>query len=620
MVLQYQLYGTKNGTELFSCKAQLFLFDSPLFLFNLAIFLRNATFILRNDTHTKRIKLYICEQNSTNPFKTTQIMKHYLLLAGLFACVLSASAQTVGTKPNVINQGINPMTQTDNRGKFINEQRVRDMQHDNLMADKHKPSRSIVVNNEQWRNTKTVVKDANGNVTATTEVEFLDNGKMKSKIGNYYKDGQINGGYILTYEYDDNGNRIKEVESTMVAPPNTYAKTRETVWVYNGSPINTLYYYLNYDDTGAISHGYKSAYEFDSFGHRTMQEESYYVNNEWVPSSRQEWKWDGNYQCMNLRLYDWDNTTKKWQSGYKEVAERCTLGKVNVVYGKYDWDAAKQDWVVNIENIEGYNDNGDLTLNSYLANYDGTYSGWRYTIDIISEQYRTIHNYEWSQATNDWIETEYYDEKYDENGNIATSNVYNSADNKLKSTFEYTWEKFNIGTDVYPDCYIVGEASEWQFENSLVGKDMGNGIVVWNDVTIKNGEMFKFASDDWMTFDWGTAYDGEYIPFDQPVKLTNKGLNIKLDMEGTEMTFKSISLNVLTGVVAFETYPTSVGSPEAKRVNIFANNGKIVVQNAKDVKVYSASGELISTAAVTPVEKGLYVVKAGGKTVKLNVN
>ena len=547
-------------------------------------------------------------------------MKHYLLLAGLFACVLSASAQKVGTKPNVINHGINPMTQTDNRDRFINDQRVRDMQHDYLMADKHKPSRSIVVTNEQWRKTKTVQKDANGNVTATTEAEYLDNGKMKSKIGNYYKDGQINGGYILTYEYDDNGNKIKEVESTLVAPPNTYAKTRETVWVYNGSPINTLYYYLNYDDTGAISHGYKSAYEFDSFGHRTMQEESYYVNNEWVPSSRQEWKWDGNYQCMNLRLYDWDNTTKKWQSGNKEVAENRTLGKVNVIYGKYDWDADKQDWVVNVENIEGYNDYGELTLSSYLENYEGTYSGWRYTIDIISEQYRTIHYYDWSQATNDWIETEYYDEKYDENGNIATSNVYNSADNKLESTFEYTWEKFNIGTDVYPDCYFVGEASEWQFENSLVGKDMGNGIVVWNDVTIKNGEMFKFASDDWMTFDWGTAYDGEYIPFDQPVKLTNKGLNIKLDMEGTEMTFKSISLNVLTGVVAFETYPTSVGSPEAKRVNIFANNGKIVVQNAKDVKVYSASGELISTAAVTPVEKGLYVVKAGGKTVKLNVN
>lgn len=619
MVLQYQLYGTKNGTELFSCKAQLFLFDSPLFLFNLAIFLRNATFILRNDTHAKRIKLYICEQNSTNPFKTTQIMKHYLLLAGLFACVLSASAQKVGTKPNVINQGINPMTQTDNRGKFINEQRVRDMQRDNLMADKHKPSRSIVVNNEQWRNTKIVEKDANGNVTGTTEVEFLDNGNIKSKVSSFYQDGQIIGGYMITYEYDDNGNKTKEVESKLVAPPNTYAKTRETVWVYNGSPINTLFYYLNYDDTGAISHGYKSAYEFDSFGHRTMQEESYYVNNEWVPSSRQEWKWDGNYRYMSLRLYDWDNTTKKWQSGNKEVAEERTPGKVNVVYGKYDWDAAKQDWVVNGEQKEGYNEYGDLILYSYLENYGGVYTGWRYNIDIISEQYQTVHFYDWSQDTNDWIETSYSNEIYDENGNIETSSVYNS-DNKLESTSEYTWEKFNIGTDVYPDCYFVGEASEWQFENSLVGKDMGNGIVVWNDVTIKNGEMFKFASDDWMTFDWGTAYDGEYIPFDQPVKLTNKGMNIKLDMEGTEMTFKSISINVLTGVVAFETYPTSVGSPEAKRVNIFANNGKIVVQNAKDVKVYSASGELISTAAVTPVEKGLYVVKAGGKTVKLNVN
>lgn len=546
-------------------------------------------------------------------------MKHYLLLAGLFACVLSASAQKVGTKPNVINQGINPMTQTDNRGKFINEQRVRDMQRDNLMADKHKPSRSIVVNNEQWRNTKIVEKDANGNVTGTTEVEFLDNGNIKSKVSSFYQDGQIIGGYMITYEYDDNGNITKEVESKLVAPPNTYAKTRETVWVYNGSPINTLYYYLDYDDTGAISHGYKSAYEFDSFGHMTMQEESYYVNNEWKPSSRQEWKWDGNYRYMSLRLYDWDNTTKKWQSGNKEVSEERTPGKVNVVYGKYDWDAAKQDWVVNGEQKEGYNEYGDLILYSYLENYGGVYTGWRYNIDIISEQHKTVHFYDWSQATNDWIETSYSNEIYDENGNIATSSMYNSG-NKLESTSEYTWEKFNIGTDVYPDCYIVGEASEWQFENSLVGKDMGNGIVVWNDVTIKNGEMFKFASDDWMTFDWGTAYDGEYIPFDQPVKLTNKGMNIKLDMEGTEMTFKSISLNVLKGVVAFETYPTSVGSPEAKRVNIFANNGKIVVQNAKDVKVYSASGELISTAAVTPVEKGLYVVKAGGKTVKLNVN
>lgn len=546
-------------------------------------------------------------------------MKHYLLLAGLFACVLSASAQKVGTKPNVINQGINPMTQTDNRGKFINEQRVRDMQRDNLMADKHKPSRSIVVNNEQWRNTKIVEKDANGNVTGTTEVEFLDNGKIKSQIVNYYTDGQIDGGYMITHEYDDNGNKIKEVVSNMVAPPNTYAKTRETVWEYNDSNLNTLYYYLSYDETGAISHGYKETSQYNSSNNVTMREVSSYGINGWIPSTREEYGWDGNVNYMHLILLDWDNTTKKWQSGNKEVSEHSTFGRVNVVYGKYDWDAIKQDWVVNVERIEGYNDNGELTLNSYLENSGGTYSGWRYNVDIISEQYRTIHYYDWSQATNDWIETMYGNEIYDENGNIATSSLYYS-DNMLRSTSEYTWEKFNIGTDVYPDCYIVGEASDWQFGNSLVGKDMGNGIVVWNDVTIKNGEMFKFASDDWMTFDWGTAYDGEYIPFDQPVKLTNKGMNIKLDMEGTEMTFKSISLNVLKGVVAFETYPTSVGSPEAKRVNIFANNGKIVVQNAKDVKVYSASGELISTAAVTPVEKGLYVVKAGGKTVKLNVN
>lgn len=121
-------------------------------------------------------------------------------------------------------------------------------------------------------------------------------------------------------------------------------------------------------------------------------------------------EWDGNYRCMSLRLYDWDNTTKKWQSGNKEVSEHSTFGRVNVVYGKYDWDAIKQDWVVNVESIEGYNDNGELTLNSYLENSGGTYSGWRYNVDIISEQYRTIHYYDWSQATNDWIETMYGNE------------------------------------------------------------------------------------------------------------------------------------------------------------------------------------------------------------------
>ena len=203
-------------------------------------------------------------------------MKHYLLLAGLFACVLSASAQKVGTKPNVINQGINPMTQTDNRGKFINEQRVRDMQHDNLMADKHKPSRSIVVTNEQWRNTKTVQKDANGNVMSITEAEFTDNGDIKSHNAHYYQNGQLESAFITTYEYDDNGNKTKETVSELVAQPNTYAKRKETVWVYNDSYRNTLYYYCYYNETGAIERGYKETYEFDSYGHNTVREEYSY--------------------------------------------------------------------------------------------------------------------------------------------------------------------------------------------------------------------------------------------------------------------------------------------------------------------------------------------------------
>ena len=220
---------------------------------------------------------------------------------------------------------------------------------------------------------------------------------------------------------------------------------------------------------------------------------------------------------------------------------------------------------------------------------------------------------------NGWAMTTYDKIHKDENGNVNLRELYN-ADNTPIRTIENTWEKMLLSTDVYPDCYFVGDGTDvWQFLDEYKGRDMGDGTVEWNDITIKKGEGFKFASNDWQTIDWGVAYVGEYIPFNQPVQLTPKSQNIAIDMETEAITFKTIRLNVLTGVATFEAYPTGVNSPNAKRVNIFAINGKIVVQNSKDVKVYSASGELVSTAAVTPVEKGLYVVKAGGKTVKLNV-
>ena len=548
-------------------------------------------------------------------------MKHYLLLAGLFACVLSASAQKVGTKPNVINQGVTTMTQTDKTKWLGDKPRYLTNEMDVSRTDMHKPSRSIVVKNEKWLNNKIVWTDANGIVFRSTEIEYTDFGNPQKETINYYDEGKLVGCQIYTYEYDNKHQNTKETLSQLVEMPNTFGIVYDKEWEYNELGLNTSYSEKNYNfrTDNSVESGRRNITEYDNNSNQTLYETYKFDNNEWVPIQREEFGWDGYYMYMHLTLSDWNNVSKKWTTGQKVVRENVYNGKPCVNSGLYDWDADMQQWSVSSEEIVEFDDYGRQILSSRITSVNEGYDGYRWTEEFTSPEYSTLKHYVWDNVQNGWVLDWYRNKQYDENGNLANTSTYTS-DNALNNRTEYTWEKYNIGTDVYPDCYIVGEASEWQFENRNVGKDMGKGIVVWNDVTIKNGEMFKFASDDWMTFDWGTAYDGEYIPFDQPVQLTNKGQNIKLDMEGTEMTFKSISINVLTGVVAFETYPTSVGSPEAKRVNIFANNGKIVVQNAKDVKVYSASGELISTAAVTPVEKGLYVVKAGGKTVKLNVN
>lgn len=548
-------------------------------------------------------------------------MKHYLLLAGLFACVLSASAQKVGTKPNVINQGVTTMTQTDKTKWLGDKPRYLTNEMDVSRTDMHKPSRSIVVKNEKWLNNKVVWTDANGIVFRTMEVEYTDFGKPQNETINYYDEGELVGCQIYTYEYDDKQQNTKETLSQLVAMPNTFSIVYDKEWKYNELGYNTFYSEKNYNfrTDNSVESGRRTMTEYDNNGNQTLYETYTFDNNEWVPIQREEFGWDGYYMYMNLTLSNWNNVSKKWTTGQKIVNENVYNCKPCVYSGLYDWDADMQQWSVSHEEIVEFDNYGRQILGSRIISVNEGYDGYRWTEEFISPEYSTQKHYVWDNVQNGWVLDWYRNKLYDENGNLANTSTYTS-DNALNNRTEYTWEKFDIGTHVYRDCYYIGDFNTWQFEDEYIGKDMGNGIVVWNDVTIRKGEMFKFASDDWTEFNWGTVYEGEYIPFDQPVQLTYNGQNIKLDMEGTEMTFKSISLNVLTGVVAFETYPTSVGSPEAKRVNIFANNGKIVVQNAKDVKVYSASGELISTAAVTPVEKGLYVVKAGGKTVKLNVN
>lgn len=547
-------------------------------------------------------------------------MKHYLLLAGLFTFALSAAAQTFGSKPTVTNQVVNPTTKIDKLSILPGDMsRTINTKMDAKRTDLLKPSRSIVIRNERWLNTKAEMKDANGAYMQTREREYTNFGKLKKQTTNFYKDGVLAGIQVYTYEYDDRHNNTKETLSQAIALPNTFATVQVKEWGYNDQNLCTSAQMFEYDfrNDNSILSGVKYNYGYDNSGNNTKEECFYYEDENWIPIYRDEWGWDGNYQYMNLSLSGWDNASKKWTKGIKNINELIRNGKTSVS-GDYKWDADKQQWSVINEFISTYDNYGNQTMYSEQKQTSDGYEGYRGTDERISAEYGTYNHYVWDNNTNGWVKDWYRNIQYDENGNTANATTYN-ADDSFDNKVEYTWQKFFIGNTEFPDCYFMSDANTWTFDKNNIGKDMGNGIVVWNDLTIKKGQEFKFASEDWTTFNWGCKLD-EYIPFDQPVQLTYNGANISITMEADEITFKTVSLNVLAGVVAFETYPTSIDSPDAQRLNIYASNGKIVVQNAKSVKVYSASGELISTTSVTPVQKGLYIVKADGKTVKLNVN
>lgn len=520
----------------------------------------------------------------------------------MFTFALSAAAQTFGSKPTVTNQVVNPTTKIDAK-----------------RTDLLKPSRSIVIRNEQWLDTKAEMKDAKGAYMQTREREYTNFGMLKKQTTNFYKDGVLAGIQVYTYEYDDRHNNTKETLSQAIALPNTFATVYVKEWEYNEQNLCTsaLLSEYNYRTDNSLKNRSRATGEYNNDGRLIKQEWAYFENEEWIPVEREEKGWDGDYQYMSLTLSDWDNASKKWTKGSKNVNELIRNGKTSVS-GDYKWDADKQQWSVINEFISTYDNYGNQTMYSEQKQTSDGYEGYRWKDERISAEYGTYNHYAWDNNTNGWVKDWYRNIQYDENGNIANATTYN-ADNSFDNKVEYTWQKFFIGNAEFPDCYFMSDANTWTFDKNNIGKDMGNGIVVWNDLTIKKGQEFKFASEDWTTFNWGCKPD-EYIPFDQPVQLTNNGVNISITMEADEITFKTVSLNVLAGVVAFETYPSSIDSPDAQRLNIYASNGKIVVQNAKSVKVYSASGELISTTSVTPVQKGLYIVKADGKTVKLNVN
>lgn len=205
----------------------------------------------------------------------------------MFTFALSAAAQTFGSKPTVTNQVVNPTTKIDAK-----------------RTDLLKPSRSIVIRNEQWLNTKAEMKDANDAYMQIREREYTNFGMLKKQTTNFYKDGVLAGIQVYTYEYDDRHNNTKETLSQAIALPNTFATVYVKEWEYNEQNLCTsaLLSEYNYRTDNSLKNRSRATGEYNNDGRLIKQEWAYFENEEWIPIEREEKGWDGDYQYMSLTL------------------------------------------------------------------------------------------------------------------------------------------------------------------------------------------------------------------------------------------------------------------------------------------------------------------------------
>lgn len=568
-------------------------------------------------------------------------MNKYLLTAALFMLTATAFAQqTVGRNPQ------HPAPMPRQSAAMTLQQSTRD-----LMRPMDKPSsdiadapditadapatptqkkRSISIGQAVWRHIHTVQKDAEGNIVVTQDNVVDAKGNYLEKTSRSYDNGKLTGGRKNTYAYNDYGN-LTEQDAYTLDPKDPlngdWLLTVKHTFEYDADQNTTKHLSQTLDMyTQELTSGSRTDWTYNDRRQCTSQLDWTYKEGSWTKFMYQTHDYDEfGSMYMHATLSGWDNSINGWTSGEKSVELYKSLHNASGTYlavnGGYEWDSGAQDWKIINEYTYDYDDydrpvsQKELHQDSY-----GKFWGTWFKFDYLPAGKVKRAIYSWNDTNNEWALNTYYISTYDENGCNTHTEGYD-GDNCLLYTNDYTWQKITLDPITYPDIFFVGSETQWAFLAGKEATDLGGGTVEWKDITIKKGDEFKFASDDWTTFNWGTSYGDQPIPVDQDVQLTGgpSSRNITLDIQADEVRCESIRLDVVKGIVHIKTAPTGVSDINAAKARVEAKDGCIRVTGARRVAVYNANGSLVGNTALTAVEPGIYVVKADGKTVKVAV-
>ena len=388
--------------------------------------------------------------------------------------------------------------------------------------------------------------DANDNIQDRTEYDYDIDGKLIRETC-YFRDGEIYRQRVEEIEYDSSGNEIKREQN------NAYGQTAKIVSTYDEN--GKLIICVKYNDNGR--HIYeKIKYEYDENGNNIK--EIHYKNPETVGywSERDlaywmEYKYDENGMVIKKERHNSDGTVS-WEYEYDENGRE-------IKYVTYDgngtatyWREYEYDDRGNKIRYKSYNSTGNLDYDMYHSKFDENDREIYYSRELngivtekreneygedgnIIKEILTQYDSDTGRKTNEEV-SEY---TYDDKGNMTKYDFISREGKEIKNfRWEREYDEAGRGTNFY--LYDNEKAASYQSkieydENdrmiSYMGYDKNGNVIVRRETeydtsgkVIKENyydadgnliQYYEYEYDDFGNLTRQTMYENGVIKFEK---------------------------------------------------------------------------------------------------------
>ena len=389
----------------------------------------------------------------------------------------------------------------------------------------------------------------------------------------------------------------------------------DTVYTYNGEGKVKWYDVYGYNAQGQLER-IDQYYTTDSVPTHMMQtlyftgknEEGYkrygYSSDGWYGIGGNYNLLDDNGNILHREVYLWNRNTKAWYANsYTDNTyddQNRLLSKViNRRYNKTNGRYAQQ-----VHTYFEYAEDGDTLLD------------YGYTVDTLGNK-SDAHRYE---------------KRYDAEGRLVLtmrqegwSADYATWESGVKDVYEYNaagintrWEEYNWDAATNSFTLYMQTVSDDKGQELWWYKNFGTSSFKYETVRDEEAHTVTALSYSWdksdeqpteelvLTTKAVSYYDAEgNILRQETYNVWTGGLR-----ESVDYVYKTITIDDTTPV-------NKISADEGQDIIIRGN--KITTEGARRVAVYTLSGQLVSTSAVTEVTPGIYIVRADNRSVKVQV-